>query len=183
MTPTRTPPSTTPNVIKYSKSKGGAARSPYPMKDDDSLMSCPPFSVPNYMSPTVSAKAKARPTSSHKDRTTSTAASEISSRRRFSFPLTQTIGSSFKWNKRSSSKDPTTLPAPRMLEKHKSPKSIGDVSMDSYTSMPASFGRKPFNRFVWIYYLCFLYNLDPFALYYVCVWSSIYIGWIQNVNV
>ncbi|KAK1426396.1 hypothetical protein QVD17_15067 [Tagetes erecta] len=148
MTPTRTPPSTTPNLMKYSKPKGGAARSPYPMKDDDSLMSCPPFSVPNYMSPTVSAKAKARPTSSHKDRSTGTAASETSSKRRFSFPLTQTIGSSFKWNKRSSIKDSTASPAPRMLEKHKSPRSIGDMSIDSSTSMPAAFGRKPFNRFV-----------------------------------
>ncbi|KAL8214210.1 hypothetical protein R6Q57_003659 [Mikania cordata] len=148
MTPTRTPPSATPNMMKYSRSKGGPAGSPYPIKDDDSLTSCPPFSVPNYMSPTVSAKAKARATSNHKDRLESTVASETSSKRRFSFPLTQTIGSSFKWNKRSSSKDSMTLQAPRVLEKHKSPRSIGDMSMDSSMSMPAAFGRKPFNRFV-----------------------------------
>ncbi|KAI3676848.1 hypothetical protein L1987_86462 [Smallanthus sonchifolius] len=148
-TPTQTPPSTTPNLPKYSKSsKDGAVGSPYPMKDDDSLMSCPPFSAPNYMSPTVSAKAKARLTGNRKDRLASTAASETSSKRRFSFPLTQTIGSSFKWNKRSSSKDSTTLQAPRVLEKHKSPRSIGDLSMDSSFSTPAAFGRKPFNRFV-----------------------------------
>lgn len=148
-TPTRTPPSTTPNLSKYHKSKGAAATSPYPTKDDDSLMSCPPFSVPNYMSPTVSAKAKARPTSNPKDLMTSTTASVTSSKRRFSFPLTQNIGSSFKWSKRSSSKDLTApSEAPRVLEKHKSPRSIGDLSMDSSISMPAGFGRKPFNRFV-----------------------------------
>ncbi|XP_023737931.1 protein IQ-DOMAIN 14 [Lactuca sativa] len=148
MTPTRTPPSTTPNLMKYSKPKGSAAGSPYPMKDDDSLMSCPPFSVPNYMSPTVSAKAKARPTGNLKDRTMSAAASETSSKRRFSFPLTQNIGASFKWNKKSSSKDSTASQAPMVLEKHKSPRSIGDLSMDSAISMPAAFGRRPFNRFV-----------------------------------
>nr|XP_043609512.1 protein IQ-DOMAIN 14 [Erigeron canadensis] len=148
MTPTRTPPSTTPNLMKYHKSKGSTSGSPYPMKDDDSLMSCPPFSVPNYMSPTVSAKAKARPTSNPKDRLTSTAASETSSKRRFSFPLTQNIGSSFKWNKKSSNKDSTTLQVPTVLQKHKSPRSIGDTSIDSAISMPAAYGRKPFNRFV-----------------------------------
>lgn len=148
MTPTRTPPSTTPNLMKYSKGKGSAAGSPYPMKDDDSLMSCPPFSVPNYMSPTVSAKAKARPTGNPKDWLTSTAASESSSKRRFSFPLTQNIGSSFKWNKRSSSKDSTASQAQMVLGKHKSPRSIGDLSMDSAISMPAAVGRRPFNRFV-----------------------------------
>nr|GFA97893.1 hypothetical protein [Tanacetum cinerariifolium] len=117
MTPTRTPPSSTPNLMKFSKPKGSVSGSPYPMKDDDSLMSCPPFSVPNYMSPTVSAKAKVRPTSNPKDRLTSTAASETSSKRRFSFPLTQNIGSTFKWNKKSSSKDSTTSQAPIELEK------------------------------------------------------------------
>ncbi|GKB51804.1 IQ-DOMAIN 14-like protein, partial [Tanacetum coccineum] len=117
-------------------------------KDDDSLMSCPPFSVPNYMSPTVSAKAKVRPTSNPKDRLTSTAASETSSKRRFSFPLTQNIGSTFKWNKKPSSKDSTTSQAPIVLQKHKSTRSIGDRSIDSAISMPAAYGRKPFNRYV-----------------------------------
>ncbi|XP_076887239.1 protein IQ-DOMAIN 13-like [Bidens hawaiensis] len=149
MTPTRTtPPSTTQKLMKHSKSKGGVVGSTYPMKDDDSLMSCPPFSVPNYMNPTVSARAKARLTGG--DRVvTSNAGSETSSKRRFSFPLTQTIQSSFKWNKRSSGKDSTAMPAPRvLLEKHRSPRSVGGMSMDSSMSMPAGFGRKPFNRFV-----------------------------------
>ncbi|KAK1413634.1 hypothetical protein QVD17_35410 [Tagetes erecta] len=147
MTPTHTPPSSTPNLMKHYRSKGSVVGSPYPMKDDDSLMSCPPFSVPNYMSPTVSAKAKTRPTSNPKDRVPRTAASETS-KRRFSFPLTQNLGSSFKWNKKDSSKDSTTLEAHSGLKKYKSPRSIGGSSMDSAISMPAAFGRKPFNRFV-----------------------------------
>ncbi|XP_076893472.1 protein IQ-DOMAIN 13-like isoform X2 [Bidens hawaiensis] len=141
VTPTQTPPSTTPNMMKHYRSKGSVTGSPYPLKDDDSLMSCPPFSGPNYMSPTVSAKAKARPTSSPKDRVPSSAESETS-KRRFSFPLTQNIGSSFKWNKKASSKDST------ILKKHKSPRSIEEMSIDSAISMPAAYGRKPFNRFV-----------------------------------
>ena len=57
----RTPPN---RMMKYSRARRGGG-SPYSMKDDDSLMSCPQFSsVPHYMSPTVSAKAKARPTTS-----------------------------------------------------------------------------------------------------------------------
>ncbi|KAF5783071.1 putative IQ motif, EF-hand binding protein [Helianthus annuus] len=149
MSPARTSTSTTQNLTKHYKPKRGSVASPYPMKDDDSLMSCPPFSVPNYMNPTVSAKAKARPSTGYRDRLTSSAASETSSKRRFSFPLTQTIGSTFKWNKKASGKEyPMTLQAPIMLKKHKSPRSIGDLSMDSSVSMPAAFGRKPFNRFV-----------------------------------
>ncbi|KAL4590971.1 hypothetical protein LXL04_003918 [Taraxacum kok-saghyz] len=118
-----TPTSTTPpsRMMKFSKARGdsaSASASPYPMKDDDSLMSCPPFSGPNYMSPTLSAKAKARPTSSNpRDRMPGTPGS-VSSQRRFSFPATP--------NSRGSAK------------------SVGDFSVDSAFSI----GRKPFNRFV-----------------------------------
>nr|GEV92658.1 hypothetical protein [Tanacetum cinerariifolium] len=46
----RTPPN---RMMKYSRASRGGG-SPFSMKDDDSLMSCPQFSsVPNYMSPTV----------------------------------------------------------------------------------------------------------------------------------
>lgn len=145
----RTPPtgggSSSSNLMKFLKPRASAADSTYdvPLKDDDSLMSCPPFSVPNYMTPTVSAKAKVRPNSNPKDRFPGTPSNE--SKRRFSFPLTPNIGS-FKWNK-GSSKDSTT--SQRMLEKHhQSPRSIGDFSVDSTISMPATVGRKPFNRFV-----------------------------------
>ncbi|EEF30489.1 conserved hypothetical protein [Ricinus communis] len=53
---------------------------------------------------------------------------------------------SFKWNKGSffSGKDSGSQ---KGLDKHQ-PHSIGDLSVDSTVSMPATVGRKPFNRFV-----------------------------------
>jgi hypothetical protein len=134
-------------LSKYSMARASAANSPFnlPLKDDDSLMSCPPFSVPNYMSPTVSAKAKERANSNPKERFPGTPTSE---KRRLSFPLTQGIGS-FKWNKGSfTSKDSSSQ---RGLDRHQSLQSIGNLSVDSTVSMPAT--RKPFNRFVWSFFL------------------------------
>ncbi|GFY81312.1 hypothetical protein Acr_01g0011210 [Actinidia rufa] len=132
----KTPPSIL-GTMKYSNTRA----SDYSMRDDDSLTSCPPFSRPNYMTPTVSAKAKVRPSSNPRERFPGTPSGD--SKRRFSFPLTPNIGS-FKWNK-GSSKDSTSQ---RVLEKHQSLQSIGDLSIDSTISMPAAVGRKPFNRFV-----------------------------------
>ncbi|XP_059655199.1 protein IQ-DOMAIN 14 [Cornus florida] len=140
----RTPPPSGSSGMKHSRSRMSPANSTFdaPLKDDDSLMSCPPFSVPNYMVPTVSAKAKVRTNSNPKERFPVTPGSETS-KRRFSFPLTPTVGS-FKWNKESG-KDPASQ---RVLEKHESLHSIGDLSVDSTISMPAAVGRRPFNRFV-----------------------------------
>ncbi|KAE9450444.1 hypothetical protein C3L33_17664, partial [Rhododendron williamsianum] len=132
----------------YQKPRTSAANSPFdvPLKDDDSLMSCPPFSVPNYMTPTVSAKAKARPFSNPRERFpgTPTGTPTGDPNRRFSFPMTPNIGS-FKWNKGSSSKG---SPSKRVFENQQSLQSVGDLSIDSTLSMPAAVGRKPFNRFV-----------------------------------
>ncbi|CAO2821771.1 unnamed protein product [Amaranthus hypochondriacus] len=130
----RTPPSR----FQQKTSRGSAATSPFngrAFKDDDSLMSCPPFSVPRYMSPTVSANAKLKgipdsPSSTSDD-----------PRRRMSFPFTQG-GGSFKWNKDKESGSPS------VLGKTQSVQSIGNMSVDSTVSMPATVGRKPFNRFV-----------------------------------
>lgn len=132
-------------MMKYSRARNSAADSTFDgsIKDDDSLMSCPPFSVPNYMSPTVSAIAKVRPNSNLKERFPGTPTGSEASKRRFSFPLAPSIGS-FKWNK-GSSKDSTSQ---KVVEKHQPPHSIGDRSVDSAVSMPAAFGKKPFNRFV-----------------------------------
>lgn len=97
------------------------------------------------MTPTVSAKAKVRPNSNPKERFPGTPSSE--SQRRLSFPLTQGIGS-FKWKKGSllsTSKDSSSQ---RVLDKNQSLQSIGNLSVDSTVSMPATVGRKPFNRFV-----------------------------------
>ncbi|KAL3621640.1 IQ-domain [Castilleja foliolosa] len=124
-TPTRTPPS---------KPRAFDA----PLKDDDSLVSCPPFSVPSYMVPTVSAKAKARANSNPRERFLRTPGSESS--RRYSFPLTPNVGS-FKGG--GSNKDTAS-----QMGKDDLARSIGEFSVDSTVSMPALVGRKPFNRFV-----------------------------------
>lgn len=140
------PMRSSPGLMKYSyqKPRITAANSAFdvPLKDDDSLMSCPPFSFPNYMTPTVSAKAKARPTSNPRERFPGTPTGDP--KRRFSFPMTPDSGS-FKWNKGSGSKDSTSK---RVLESQQSLQSVGDLSIDSTLSMPAAVGRKPFNRFV-----------------------------------
>ncbi|XP_038990912.1 protein IQ-DOMAIN 14-like [Hibiscus syriacus] len=132
---------------KRSRSRGSiGVDSPmnFPAKDDNSLTSCPPFSVPSYMAPTVSAKAKVRANSNSKERFMATPGSE--SNRRLSFPLTQGIGS-FKWGKGSlfSGKDSRSQTG---LDKRQSLQSLGNLSVDSTVSMPATVGRKPFNRFV-----------------------------------
>ncbi|XP_057781363.1 protein IQ-DOMAIN 14-like [Salvia miltiorrhiza] len=102
------------------------------------------FSVPNYMTPTASAKAKARASSNPKERVLETPANE--SKRRFSFSLTSNMIGSFKWN-RGSAEDggAATQKAP---DKHTSSHFRGDLSVDSTVSMPAAVGRRPFNRFV-----------------------------------
>ncbi|KAB2062483.1 hypothetical protein ES319_A10G155000v1 [Gossypium barbadense] len=150
--PMQTPPSrilqgSSSGLSKYSRPRASGADSPFelPLKDDDSLTSCPPFSVPNYMTPTVSAKAKARANSNLKEMFMGTPGSE-SSKRRLSFPLTQGIGS-FKWSKGSlfAGKDSSSQ---KGLDKNQSLQSIGNLSVDSTVSMPATVGRKPFNRFV-----------------------------------
>lgn len=145
----KTPQGNSPSLSKYSRARPSPSGlvSPYGLKDDDSLTSCPPFSssVPNYMSPTLSAKAKVRANSNPKERYPGTPNSESQSRR-VSFPLTQGIGS-FKWKKGSffSSKDSSSQ---RGIDKNQSLQSIGNLSVDSTVSMPATVGRKPFNRFV-----------------------------------
>ncbi|XP_043703259.1 protein IQ-DOMAIN 13 [Telopea speciosissima] len=132
--------------MRHVKAGTGTAALPLdvPLRDDESLMSCPPFSVPNYMVPTISAKAKVRDHSNPKER--ETAGSSHDRRRRFSFPLTQSIGS-LRWNKGSlfSSKDSSSQ---RMFGKQDTLHSISNFSIDSTVSLPVGVGRKPFKRFV-----------------------------------
>ncbi|XP_039009466.1 protein IQ-DOMAIN 14-like [Hibiscus syriacus] len=150
--PMQTPPSgilegRSSALSKYSRPRANGGDSSFDLllKDDDSLTNCPPFSVPNYMTPTVSAKAKARGNSNSKDIFTGTPESETS-KRRLSFPLTQGMGS-FKCSKGSlfPGMDSSTQ---RGLDKNRSLQSIGNLSVDSTVSMPAAVGRRPFNRFV-----------------------------------
>ncbi|KAE8658391.1 IQ-domain 13 isoform 2 [Hibiscus syriacus] len=111
---------------QYPRSRTSKVGSPFStnIKDDDSLISCPPFSVPNYMNPTVSTKAKARASSNPKERYVSTPRSE--SNRRLSYPFTQGVGS-FRSIKGS----------------------VNDTSVDSTLSTPTNAtDRKPFNKFV-----------------------------------
>lgn len=131
-----------PSLSRYSKARASTTDSTFhtPLRDDDSLTSCPPFSVPNYMTPTLSAKAKVRP-SSYGHRLPSPSGDQ---KRRLSFPLTPG-GGSFKWSKGSFKESPSQ----KGLDKdHQSLQSGGNMSVDSTTSLPVGIGRMPFNRFV-----------------------------------
>lgn len=132
---------------KYSSIKACGLESPYGMKDNDSLASCPPFSVPNYMAPTLSAKAKVRSKSNPKDRIPVTPTGE--SNGRSPFPLTQGIRS-FKWSKGSfflGSKD-SSLQRGKDSAKHWTMDSAKSLSVNSAASLPAGGIRTPFNGFV-----------------------------------
>ncbi|KAE8722594.1 IQ-domain 13 isoform 2 [Hibiscus syriacus] len=118
-------PSSSSGKRLYPRSSRAASPFNTNIKDDDSLISCPQFSVPNYMNPTISTKAKVRPSSNPRERYVGTPRSE--SNRRLSYPFAQGVGS-FRSNKGS----------------------VSNMSVDSTLSTPtnASDGRKPFNRFV-----------------------------------
>ncbi|VFQ88274.1 unnamed protein product [Cuscuta campestris] len=132
-TPGRTPQySSSLGKYAHSGARTAASTSRFPLKDDDSLTSCPPFSVPNYMTPTISAKAKAR------QREGSVGTPSSHTMRRSSFPLTSNMGS-FKWNI-GSSKGAASL--------KECDGSADRMSVNSTVSMPATVGRKPFKRFV-----------------------------------
>ncbi|KAH0887381.1 hypothetical protein HID58_063477, partial [Brassica napus] len=142
LTPTRLSP-------RYSR---GRLRGGSPFKDDDSLTSCPPF--PSYMAPTVSAKAKVRPNSNPKERVMGTPSSVRSEKRRVSYPPVQRGEDVFRWSKGSllmskkgcpGSSSPGGVVA---IEKRKTVKSVGNLSVDSTVSMPATVGKKRFNRYV-----------------------------------
>ncbi|XP_016484405.2 protein IQ-DOMAIN 13 [Nicotiana tabacum] len=140
-TPNRTPPVNRASLRKYSRTRASGANYPFdlPLKDDDSLTSCPPFSAPHYMAPTASAKAKLRASSNPKERISQKQSSDT--KKRFSFPLTPNIWSS-KWSK-GSGKDSASR---NEVDKQES---VADhISVDSTVSMPAVVGRRAFNRFV-----------------------------------
>lgn len=94
------------------------------IRDDDSLTSCPPFTVPNYMAPTVSAKAKVKAKVHEKNED-----------KRFSL-------GSIKWGKGSFWKE--TAPS-EVSRRHRKTLSItSGISIDSAVSMPVVVGRRPF---------------------------------------
>ncbi|XP_078181938.1 IQ-domain 13 isoform X2 [Carex rostrata] len=109
-----------------SKPKLKAKTKPSPIiRDDDSLTSCPPFTVPNYMAPTVSAKAKVKAKVHEKNE----------DKRGFSL-------GSIKWGKGSFWKE--TAPS-EVSRRHRKTLSItSGISIDSAVSMPVVVGRRPF---------------------------------------
>ncbi|CAL1365842.1 unnamed protein product [Linum trigynum] len=152
MTPNNNAANSSAGLSKYSRARGGgggdhSSPSPFnfPSKDDDSLTSCPPFSRPNYMTPTVSAKAKTRANSNPRE-SFPLPGTPSSEKRRVSFPFGG--GQSFKWNAGSlfSSNNNKGSGSPRVIDKHQPIHSIGNLSVDSTVSMPAAVGRRPFNR-------------------------------------
>ncbi|PIA34293.1 hypothetical protein AQUCO_03800111v1 [Aquilegia coerulea] len=121
-----------------------------PLRDDDSFTSCPPLSRPNYMTPTISAKAKLRAYNNLNLNDRSPATPTPGQKRRFSLPLTQSFGS-LRWKRASSifsNNDSSSQRKQGNNYRSMSIQSIGNSSVDSTTSMPAALGRKPFNRFV-----------------------------------
>lgn len=170
-TPRRTSsPMSSTSISNYSRRRASAANSPFShsFKDDDSLTSCPPFSGPSYMSPTISARAKFRGKSIPEERNTGRTPSN-SSRRRLSFPLTPRSG-----------KDATSL---------RDHESTGDhMSVGSTASTPSVVGRKPFNRFVWLYilydffwHLYLALNVVVFLFFFWCVFIGVWCS--QNTDV
>ncbi|KAG1328270.1 hypothetical protein COCNU_01G022040 [Cocos nucifera] len=108
-----------------------SAASAASLRDDDSLTSCPAFTLPNYMVPTASAKAKVR----------SSLAADHEGKRRFSFGLGQSIGS-LRWSPFAAGKDAGSQRTG--MGKHKKTFSVGGLSVDSTLSLPAGVGRRPF---------------------------------------
>uniref|UniRef100_A0A7N0TF52 DUF4005 domain-containing protein n=1 Tax=Kalanchoe fedtschenkoi TaxID=63787 RepID=A0A7N0TF52_KALFE len=147
-TPTRALSQTpTPGRVSPNRASSGRQTTKYPkrelpfeapLKDDDSLNSCPPFSAPSYMTPTASAKAKVRAGCG----STPTQTADTPPSRPSSFPLGQGIGY-FKGKIFSKNKDAKQDNSEKKDE-------VGNLSVDSTTSVsaPAGVGRKPFNRFV-----------------------------------
>uniref|UniRef100_A0A0D9V8Y1 DUF4005 domain-containing protein n=1 Tax=Leersia perrieri TaxID=77586 RepID=A0A0D9V8Y1_9ORYZ len=130
------------------------------MRDDESLTSCPAFGVggvPNYMTPTVSASAKARARAQMLKRQQEKQAQAAQEKPRFSFGLGQSIGSWAKspfWGGGGggvpSSSSRIGTPAASVAGgggggRHRSTRSVSELSVDSAVSMPAGLGRRRFH--------------------------------------
>ncbi|KAG9446992.1 hypothetical protein H6P81_013120 [Aristolochia fimbriata] len=133
-----------PRARPTPKGKAAAAAADFsprtPLRDDESLTSCPPFSVPSYMAPTESAKAKARAHGNLQgERSASTP------KKRMTFGLGQSIGS-IRWSSRGSffSGKDSGAKITAAATGHKPVHSIGNLSVDSTVSLPATVGAKPF---------------------------------------
>ncbi|ERN20239.1 hypothetical protein AMTR_s00066p00152910 [Amborella trichopoda] len=103
-------------------------------RDDESLTSCPPFSMPNYMAPTLSAKAKVRAQSAPKR----------GSQAPSNDPKKGPFGS-LRWNKGSIFSNKSSN-SQRLSKQDGSLHALGNLSLDSAHSLPVGVGRKPFYR-------------------------------------
>ncbi|KAK1314252.1 Protein IQ-DOMAIN 14 [Acorus calamus] len=141
-TTTRAPP--TPTTAAHATPR--SSKPPPPAKharDDESLTSCPLFTAaaaaatPRYMAHTASAKAKARPQTAASSRGVrpSTAAAETP-KRRFSFAMTPDGGGggSMRWGGREVGVGVVGI------GRHRSMRSVGELSVDSAVSLPAVVG-------------------------------------------
>lgn len=126
-----------------------------PLRDDESMTSCPPLASPNYMVPTISAKAKVR------SQVSPSAKSQglEPTKRRLSFASAKSPFSSLSWGKGSifTSKEANSRgPLGLNMGMH----SPGRLSIDSTMSLPVGVGRKPFRWLcvsVLIYFLSFFF--------------------------
>ncbi|XP_031477021.1 protein IQ-DOMAIN 13 [Nymphaea colorata] len=110
-----------------------------PLRDDESMTSCPPLASPNYMVPTISAKAKIR------SQVSPSAKSQglEPTKRRLSFASARSPFSSLSWGKGSifTSKEANSRgPLGLNMGMH----SPGRLSIDSTMSLPVGVGRKSF---------------------------------------
>lgn len=121
------------------------------IRDDESLTSCPAFGVPNYMTPTLSASAKARARAHVLQEQLRKEQRAAEQKPRFSFGLGQSIGSWAKspfWKaggggpQQPSSRVGT--PAASVAGGGRHRRSVSGLSVDSTVSMPAGIGRRSF---------------------------------------
>uniref|UniRef100_A0ACD5VY25 Uncharacterized protein n=1 Tax=Avena sativa TaxID=4498 RepID=A0ACD5VY25_AVESA len=141
-------PSSSRPVTRAAATRGGA---PGSVRDDESLTSCPAFGVPNYMTPTLSASAKARARAHMLQQQLDKERRAAEQKPRFSFGLGQSIGS---WAKspfwKGGGADPSVpssragTPAASVAGGRRHRRSVSGLSVDSTVSMPAGVGRRTF---------------------------------------
>jgi hypothetical protein len=123
------------------------------VRDDESLTSCPAFGVPNYMTPTLSASAKARARAHMLQQQLDKERRAAEQKPRFSFGLGQSIGSWAKspfWKGGGGGGGEPSVPSSRVgtpaasVAGRRHRRSVSGLSVDSTVSMPAGVGRRTF---------------------------------------
>ncbi|XP_047061627.1 protein IQ-DOMAIN 13-like [Lolium rigidum] len=120
------------------------------VRDDESLTSCPAFGVPNYMTPTMSASAKARARAHVLQQQLDKERRAAEQKPRFSFGLGQSIGSWAKTPFWKGGGGQPSVPPSRMgtpaasVAGRRHRRSVSGLSVDSTVSMPAGVGRRTF---------------------------------------